>query len=579
MKTWNFLFALTTTVLAACGGTTDRDNISVQEAEGGRFYGGVFTLNEVDNFRSLYPLDLTQASAHRIANQVYEGLVKLDQEDLSIHPSLAESWEVSDDATIYTFQVRKGVLFHDNPCFANGKGRELTAYDVEYCLRRLCTDLPENQMFWLFQDRIVGGNTHFEKVKAEESKTNAIEGIQALNDHVVQIKLKQPFSGFLNTLTHQACWIYPEEMVIEYGRILGLNCVGTGPFRQKLVKENEVVILERNTDYWGKDEHGNKLPFLSAIKVTFEREKSLELMAFKKGNLSAVYELPPEEMEVFKNEEIGEAGAKRPFIKQSVPSLSVQYYGFQHQGNLFNNPDVRKAFNLAIDREKIVEHTLAGQGVPAFSGIVPPSFEGYDTTNIPGYVLDPERARQHLAQAGFPNGEGFPRLVLQVNSGGYGNIAVAEAVQSMLSENLNIEVEISVLPVSQHYDRVEGGEAQIWRAAWIADYSDPENFLNLLYGKHVPKDEHEMAYMNSMRYRNARFDSAFSKALASLDEQERMELYRRADSIAMGDAAIMPLYYELGIRLLHPKVRNFPMNAMEYRDLSEVYFSPSDSVY
>lgn len=572
-----FLFALC--LLAACGESPVGERTHVKEANGGRYYGGVFTLNEVDHFRSLYPLDLTQASAHRIANQVYEGLVKLDQTDLSVHPSLAESWEVSEGATVYTFKVREGVFFHDDACFPKGKGRELNAYDVEYCLRRLCLDLPDNQMFWLFQDRIKGGNEHFENVDEASSQKNAIAGIQAVDEHTLRITLEYPFSGFLNTLSHQACWIYPQEMVEKYGETVGLYCVGTGPFKQKVVKEKQVVILERNEHYWGLDKHGNKLPFLSAIKITFEREKNLELLEFKKGNLSAVYELPPEEMELFKDDVDGPMGSERPFIKQSVPSLSVQYYGFQHQGDLFSNPDVRKAFNHAIDRDRIVEHTLEGQGVPAHSGIVPPSFEGYDTTAIPTYALDPDKARMYLAKAGFPGGHGFPRLVLQVNSGGYGNIAVAEAVQSMLGETLGIEVEISVLPASQHYDRVESGGAEMWRAAWIADYSDPENFLNLLYGKHVPADKTDMAYMNSMRYQNTRFDSAFSKALEEVDEKDRMKLYRKADSIAMGDAAILPLYYELGIRLLHPKVRNFPINPMEYRDLSEVYFSPSDSVF
>ena len=579
MKAYIPLCVCVMVLLQACGGVEERTDVHVKKASGGRYYGGVFALNEVDNFRSLFPLELTQASAHRIANQIFEGLVKLDQNDLSLHSSLAESWEVNEEATIYTFKLREGVKFHNDKCFPDGIGREFNAYDVEYCFRRLCTDLPENQMFWLFQDRIVGGNEHFEQVPASESEQNSIAGIQALDDHTIRIELVYPFSGFLNTLSHQACWIYPAEMVSKYAKTLGLNCVGTGPFRQNVIKEKEVVILERNEDYWGHDEYGNKLPFLSAIKVTFEREKSLELLEFKKGNLSAIYELPPAEMDIFKNEETGPKGSERPFIKQSVPSLSVQYYGFQHQGKIFSDINVRRAFNHAIDREKIVEHTLGGQGVPASSGIVPPSFEGYITGNIPFYELDPEKARAFLAKAGYPDGKGFPRLVLQVSSGGYGNIAVAEAVQSMLGENLNIEVEISVLPTSQHYDRVEDGDAEMWRAAWIADYSDPENFLNLLFGKHVPKDKHAKAYMNAMRYQNSNFDSAFSSALEVLNEEERMELYRRADSIAMSDAAILPIYYELGIRLLHPKVRNFPINPMEYRDLSEVYFSPVDSVF
>jgi len=579
MKNTIAFIGLISFLFFACGEVRNDMPSHVKEAKGGRYYGGVFALNEVDNFRSLYPPDITQASEHRIANQIFEGLVELDQKDLSIKPSLATEWTVNKEATVYTFKIREGVKFHDDECFPEGKGRFMNAYDVEYCLRRLCTDIPDNQMFWLLQDRLKGASEHFLNVPESASTMNSISGIQAVDDRTVRLELEFPFSGFLNVLSHQGCWIYPNEAVTHYGEQISVNCIGTGPFEQKVIKEKEVVILEKNPDYWQEDELGNQLPFLSAIKVTFEREKSLELLEFRKGNLSLIYELPPEEMDLFKEAQSGPKGSKVPFIKQSEPSLSIQYYGFQHQGEIFDDPNVRRAFNLAIDKANIVEHTLSGQGVPAYYGMVPPSFSGYDTARVHGYHYDPDLARSYMTEAGYENGKGFPALVMQVNSGGYGNIEVAEAIQNMLSENLNIPVEISVLPTAQHYDRVEQGGADLWRAAWIADYSDPENFLNLLYGKHVPTSMDQSAYINSMRYQNPEYDSAFSKALQETQEDKRMDLYSVADSIAMQDAAVIPLYYELGIRLLHPKVRNLPMNAMEYRDLSEVYFSPLDSIF
>lgn len=563
----------------ACGEAGYDIPSNVKEAKGGRYYGGVFALNEVDNFRSFYPPDVTQASEHRVANQIFEGLVELDQKDLMVKPGLATEWAVNNDATVYTFTIREGVKFHDDECFPDGKGRYMNAYDVEYCLRRLCTDLPNNQMFWLLQDRLKGATENFLNVPESSSKMNSISGIQAVDERTMRLELEFPFSGFLNVLSHQGCWIYPYEAVVHYDDQIRVNCVGTGPFKQKVIKENEVVILEKNPDYWQEDHLGNRLPFLNAIKVTFESEKGLELLEFRNGNLSLIYELPPEEMDLFKEALSGPKGSKVPFIKQSEPSLSIQYYGFQHQGAIFGDLNIRKAFNLAIDKVKIVDHTLGGQGIPAYYGIVPPSFNGYDNTRVHGYHYDPELARSYMVEAGYEDGKGFPSLVMQINSGGYGNIEVAEAIQSMLSVNLNIPVEISVLPAAQHYDLVEQGGADIWRAAWIADYSDPENFLNLLFGKHVPTSMDQSAYINSMRYRNSEYDIAFSKALKETKEGKRMDLYSIADSIAMQDAAIIPLYYELGIRLLHPKVRNLPMNAMEYRDLSEVYFSPLDSIF
>ena len=134
----------------ACGTENEQKDPGTSEALGGVTYGGVFKVNEVEDFRSLFPHNITEVTAHRITNQVYEGLVRFDQADLSILPSLAESWEVNDEATVYTFKIRQGVTFHDDPCFPNGKGRALTAHDVGYCFNMLCTTRPDNQLCLLY---------------------------------------------------------------------------------------------------------------------------------------------------------------------------------------------------------------------------------------------------------------------------------------------------------------------------------------------------------------------------------------------------------------------------------------------
>jgi len=126
--------------------------------------------------------------------------------------------------------------------------------------------------------------------------------------------------------------------------------------------------------------------------------------------------------------------------------------------------------------------------------------------------------------------------------------------------------------MAQHYENLEIGKAVFWRAGWVADYPDPENFLNLLYGKHVPQNLSDRSYLNSVRYQSARFDSLFELAQRTIDEKERMKLYRMADQQAINDGAILPLYYEEWIRLLHLNVRNFPQNAIEHRDFTSVYF-------
>src|SRR5690606_25464142 len=548
-----------------------------QVAKGNVNYGGVFKVNETEDFRSLYPLNITEVVSHRIANQVYEGLVKLDQEDLSVIPGLASKWGVNEDATKFTFTLRKGVMFHDDKAFEDGKGREVKAADFKYCLDKVCETDPSNQMFWLFKDKVVGANEYYESTVNKTPLEGGVSGIKVIDDYTIEISLNYSFAGFLNILSHISCSVYPKEAFEMYGIDMRTNCVGTGPFRVKKIKESETVILERNPNYWKVDEYGNQLPYLDGIKFSFIKEKKAELLEFKTGNLDMVFRLPLEmTKEVVGELEEAKKGGNKPFVMQVVPAMSVFYLGLQHKLPPFNSIDVRKAFNYAVDRESIVTYTLQGEGRPGLHGIVPP-FKGYDYENVKGYEYSPEKAKEHMAKAGFPNGKGFPEITLQINPGGGDrNVQVAEVVQKMLSENLGISVKIEQMQFAQHLENLETGKALFWRAGWIADYPDPENFLNLLYGDHVPGDINSKSYINSTRYQSEAFDSVFNAALREIDDKKRMELYRQADQIAIDDAATMPIFYDENTRLLQVYVKNFPANAMEYRDMTAVYFEKEE---
>lgn len=573
MKRGFIIVGALSVLISACGGGKDEKNREQNIGKGGIKYGGVFRVNETEEFRSLYPLNVTEVVAHRITNQIYEGLVKLNQEDLSVIPALAEKWEVNPDATEFTFYLRRGVKFHDDPCFPEGKGREVTARDFKYCLDKICESFPENQMFWLFKDKVKGANEYYESTKNKNPLPGGVEGIQVIDDYTLKITLNYSFSTFLKILSHSACWVYPREAFEKYGIDMRIKCVGTGPFKIKSLKEGEYVILERNPHYWGIDIYGNQLPYLDIIKYSFIKEKKAELVEFRKGNLDMIYRLPLEMIkEVVAEFEEAKKGGNRPFEMQVVPALSIYYLGFQHKLPPFDNKKVRQAFNYAIDRESIVTYTLQGEGRPAIYGIVPP-IKGYEYEKVTGYTYDPEKARKLLAEAGFPNGKGFPPIVLQINSGGGDrNIQIAEVVQKMLKENLNIDVKIEIMQFAQHLENYETGKAKFWRAGWIADYPDPENFLNMFYGKHVPAELSEKSYINSVRYQSTAFDSTFEAALRETDPAKQYELFRRADQIAMDDAVIMPIFYDENTRLLQIYVKNFPANAMEYRDFSQVWF-------
>ncbi|MCB0380831.1 MAG: ABC transporter substrate-binding protein [Flavobacteriales bacterium] len=573
MKKLIYLMIATSLIFVGCGGNDNKDKNSTKVAQGGVKYGGVFKINETEDFRSLYPLNVTEVVAHRITNQVYQGLVKLNQEDLSVMPSLAEKWEINEDATSFTFYLRKGVMFHDNQCFKDGKGRELKASDVKYCLDKVCESTPENQMYWLFKDKVKGAPEYFQSTIDKKPLAGGVEGVKVIDDYTIQINLSYPFAGFLKIVSHSACWVYPKEAYDMYGIDMRINCVGTGPFKVKTIKESETVILENNPNYWGVDQYGNKLPYLDGIKFSFVKEKKAELLEFKKGNLDMVYRLPLEMIKDVVGElEDAKKGGNKPYIMQVVPAMSVVYLGMQTKLPPFDNIDVRKAFNYAVNKNDIVTYTLQGEGRAGVNGIVPP-FKGYDYENVKGYVCDPEKAREHLKKAGYPGGKGFPEITLQINSGGGDrNVQIAEVVQKMLAENLGVKIKIEQLQFPQHLENLETGKALFWRSAWIADYPDPENFLNLLYGGHVPADISTKSFINSVRYQSAAFDTKFNEALREIDEAKRYELFRQADQIAVDDAATLPIFYDENTRLIQVYVKNFPSNAMEYRDMTEVYF-------
>lgn len=570
-------FSFAIVLLAGCGNETSKDSGTegLTALENGRYSGGVFRMNEVEYYRSLYPLNVTEVTSHRITNQIYEGLVQFSQTDLSIIPAIAERWEIDSTATQFTFYLRKGVKYHDDPCFADGKGRTVTANDFKYCFTKLCEADVNNQGAWVFENKVKGCKEYLASTMSGTPLPEGVAGVVVLDDYTLKIELEKPFAGFLNMLALPFTAVFPKEAVEKYGNDMRYKTVGTGPFYIKAQQDDNNVILAKNPDYWGKDENGNQLPYMDGIKVTFIKDRKTELLEFNQGNVDLMYRLPLEMTEeiVTKDDKLTSAYAQ--FQIQVMPSLAVQYYGFQHRSNLFNNIDLRKAFNYAIDRKKIVDYTLRGSGIAGNYGIVPPGIPGYDSKVIRGYSFDPAKAREHLAKAGYPDGKGFPELNLQINSGGGTNEQVAEAVQKMLKEVLNIDVSITAMPFAQHLENLETGKAQFWRSGWIADYPDPENFLNLFWSAHIPPKLEDKSYLNSVRYTSGQYDALFEQALRTTDADERNLLYMKAEQIMMDDAAIIPIYYYKDHRLLQADIRNFPQNAMEYRNFREVYFVPT----
>ncbi|TAE00412.1 MAG: ABC transporter substrate-binding protein [Bacteroidetes bacterium] len=552
------------------------EKVANKVGQGNRVYGGIFKLNESEYIKNLFPHNIIDAYSYRIASQIYEGLFKFDQDSLQVIKSLASDYSIDNSKTVYTIHLKRGVFFHDNECFADGKGRELKAEDIKYCFTKLCTQYAGNQGAHVFLNVIKGANQYYEKTKNGGKPTEELEGIKVIDEYTIQITLETPNSLFLAKLCRPETLIFPKEAFEKYGEDMRVNCVGTGAF--KLAKEdiddNVSIILKRNEKYHGVDQFGNTLPFLDAIKISFIKDKQIELLEFKQGNLDMMYRLPADQIfELLQETTEDIDGGQGKYLLQREPEMQTQILSFMNMGEVFKNVNLRKAFSYAIDREKILNYVLNKEGFKAgINGITPPSFPNYDINKISGYSFKPDSARYFLNKAGFPNGKNFPKVVLDLNPEGSRNTNVANEIKKQLKEILNVDIELNQAPHAQITEKCLTGSFNVIRLSWIADFPNPEAFLMMFNGKDVPSKMDSVSYPNISRYKNPKFDELFNKAIQAGSQEESMAYFMKAEQLVMSEAPIIVLWYDEGYRLLQMKVKNFLSNPMQYRDFSQVFF-------
>lgn len=576
MKYFN-LFAIasiTLPLLVGCGGEPANDEEvidpnKIEKIEGGKFKGGILRLNSIEDYTTLFPTAINDIYSTHIAGQVYEGLFKFNQKTLEAEPCLAESFEIDITKKKYTFHIRKGAFFHDDECFPEGKGREINANDFKYCFEFLCSNHEENKWSTLFRDRLVGA------VEYGNGKAKEVTGIKVLDNNTLELTLIDPFGGFPDLLAVLAAAVYPKEAIDKYG-YAGLQnyMVGSGPFKAKTLKNGELVEFVRNEKYWKKDEYGNQMPYLAEVHFSFIKKKPDALKAFHDGKIDMIWGIPVEEIpNIMGSLEEAKEGKNREFEVQSVNSLNIQYYGFLFTSETFSDVRVRKAFNYAVDRDSLVEFVLMGEGIPAHHGFVPP-MSGYPFQSVKGFDYNPKLAQSLMKEAGFAGGKGFPEVTLHLNSSGGINEKIADYMQGMLLKNLGVKINLNVIPMSELHPKAERGELDFWRFGWIADFPDPSNFLYLFHGKNIEAGKETS--INYFRYSNPEFDAIYEAALKEIDDKKRNTLYAQCDQILINDAVVMPLLFNVDIRLMNPDVKDFDINELEYRDLSVVYFEIKD---
>lgn len=494
----------------------------------------------------------------RAVTQLFNGLVELDNA-LKVQPSLAKTWEISEDGLTYTFHLEQGVIFHDHAVFANGKGREVTSDDFVYSFRRIIDSTVASPGAWIFND----------KVLRNPSGKIADTCFKAVDKYTLRIYLDRPFPAFLEILAMSYAFVVPKEAIEAFGKDFRVHPIGTGPFLFKQWQENTTLIFLKNPHYWRKDSLGKALPYLDAIQVSFINDKTLAFLTFSQGKLDFLIGIEDNSPELFLEQDgtlKEEFHHRVKFDKQDY--LFTEYLGFQldtsyykDRKHPFFNKKVRQALSYAINREELIIYLRYNIGDKATEGIVPTAIPYFTEHKVKGYDYHPQKALELLKQAGYEHPSDLPEIKLYT-SAPYKYIA--EFLQKQW-DNLGIKVKIEVNQGSTHRDMIDRGTAHFFRASWMGDYPDAENYLSLFYSKNFTPTG-----PNKCHYHNPAFDALFEKAIKETDYNKRYQMYQALDQMVMDDCPVIVLFYDEIIRLTQPYIKGLEVNAMNTITLEKV---------
>ncbi|MEQ9262077.1 MAG: ABC transporter substrate-binding protein [Owenweeksia sp.] len=513
----------------------------------------IFRYNESAGITSLDPAFSRNQANIWAVNQLFNGLVQMDN-DLRVQACIAKKWELSDSGKTYTFHLRKDVRFHRDDCFKDPQDRVVTAKDFLYSFERLRSKELAAPGSWVFQK---------------------VESFKAPDDTTFVVQLSQAFPPFLGLLSMKYCSVIPREAVEYYGTRFREHPVGTGPFHFKIWVENEKLILRRNTDYFEQDSAGTKLPYLESVAITFIPDKQSAFLEFVKGRLDLVSGIDAS----YKDELLtfsGKLQAKYQdrFEVYRQPYLNTEYLAFlvdSSEGNsaqkVLLNQKVRQAINYGFDRKKMMRYLRNNIGTPAEAGMIPKGLITYNLDRIPGYSYQPEKAAELLKEAGYPKGQGLPEITLQTNSS---YLDLCEYIQGELS-SLGIRLQVEVTPPSTLRQAMATSKVPFFRASWIGDYPDAENYLSLFYSKNwAPNGP------NYTHFKNEQYDRWYREATSQTNDSLRIRLYQRMDSLVIAEAPVVPLYYDQVLRFYPKTISGLRGNALNLLDLKGVMKSKAE---
>lgn len=489
---------------------------------------------------TLDPAKSTALAESNVELALFEGLTRLDEHEQP-QPAAAQSWDISADGTEYTFHLRDNLFWSD--------GTPLTAHDFEYAWKRVLNPETASENAYMMYP-LNNGEAYFRQEVPEDSV-----GVKALDDKTLYVKLKAPITYFLNLTAFHAYYPVPRHIVEKDPEIWAANdkIVCNGPFYlTRWIHSNQLQFI-KNDKYWDKDNVK-----LDTMLWPISESQSTRVSMVESGQANITVEPPISEQDRL---------AKEGLFKIS-PYLGLYYYSFNTSKPPFDNPLVRQAFSMAVDRKLLVDNVIKGGKEPAYAW-VPPGLTDPVTKkdfreeggNLVTY--DPQKARELLAKAGYPNGVGLPPITILYNTNEM-HKAVAEVIQSMWKQNLNVDVELLNQESKVYLDARNTGNFQVARASWVGDYADPMTFMD------VYLDEN-----NDGQYHNPKYNDLIRLAQSTNNQEIRMKAMHQAEDILMQDAVVLPIYYTTQPYVAQPFVKNYRWSILGTIDFKEAYIDRS----
>jgi oligopeptide transport system substrate-binding protein len=477
---------------------------------------------------TLDPALSAEMSSHTYIMQIYSGLVTLDAQ-LRPAPDIAERWQKSSDGKVFTFYLRKDVKFQD--------GRALTAQDVKYSWERACLPATRSTTAGTYLVDIIGAPDML------SGKATTLSGVKVVNDLTLEVSIDAPKAYFLSKLTYSTAMVVDRNNVAA-GAEWWRKPNGTGPFKLANWTPDQILVLERNERFYGK------MPELK--KVTFKLFGGIPMAMYETGEIDVT--------PVYRSEIDKARDPQGPYLKQLQVSseLSFSYIGFNCSVAPFDDADVRRAFSMAINRQRIIAATMSDMVTPA-KGILPPGIPGY-SDKLNGLPYDPAAAKKLLNASRYAGK--MPPVIVDVS--GWGN-AIPDWLGAAIQDwrvNLDVEVKVRQLEPEDYMYSIRQEKDQMFINGWIADYPDPQNFLDLLF--------HSGVENNNGEYSNREIDALLDKAAVEPDENLRYDLYRKIEQSLVEQAATLPMWHNTNYNLVKPYVKGFSVNAVGIPLLSQV---------